>query len=71
MIESIQLKVEENFQSKLGKPSKKNKKCGFFPHLGGWGSTPNPHFLKSVEKGVFCLPKNYWTKKCGKIHAFF
>ena len=27
----------------------KNKKCGFFPHWGWGGSTPNPHFFKSVD----------------------
>ena len=46
----------------LGKPSKKNKKCWFFPHWGG-GSTPNPHFFKSVDfqGGVGGLGSNFHT----------
>ena len=47
MIESIQLKVEENFQSKLGKPSKKKIKSVDFFHTGAGGGQPQIHtFLK-------------------------
>ena len=53
----IEKSVREAFKKK------KNKKCGFFPHWGGGGSPPNPHFFKSVDfqGGVGGLGSNFHT----------
>ena len=50
-----------SYKGSLQKKKNKNKKCGFFPHWGG--STPNPHFYKSLDfqGGVWGLGSNFHT----------